>query len=192
VKHSILCASWRVLTTGEIYRDLGGDYLQRRDPERTTERLVARAQGARAHRHAPGGRRSAVRNVCGHVIQSRFLFVGTSPGPGAPRESALRPPTQVAIRVEPLDAGTWLRTVVVASTALVAVEANFSAGGCDAGRAVDSPLCRTRASAAARGGSRGAGGVRSESAAEGASRRGGTRRAGCPDGQKDHLGGSRQ
>lgn len=30
-----------MLLTGELYRDLGGDYYRRRDPERQTRRLVA-------------------------------------------------------------------------------------------------------------------------------------------------------
>ncbi len=29
-----------MLTTGELYNDLGGDYYQRRDPERQTQRLI--------------------------------------------------------------------------------------------------------------------------------------------------------
>ena len=29
-----------MLTTGELYHDLGGDYYQTRDPQRTTQRLV--------------------------------------------------------------------------------------------------------------------------------------------------------
>jgi len=44
VKHSILVASWHMLTTGELYNDLGGDYFQRRDPERITKRLVAQLE----------------------------------------------------------------------------------------------------------------------------------------------------
>jgi transposase len=44
VKHSMLIAYWHMFTTGETYRDLGGDYFQRRDPERATKRLVARLQ----------------------------------------------------------------------------------------------------------------------------------------------------
>ena len=40
VKHSIICACWHMLTTGELYRDLGVDYFQRRDPDRQTKRLV--------------------------------------------------------------------------------------------------------------------------------------------------------
>jgi transposase len=40
VKHSILVACWHMLTTGELYRDLGGDYYRKRDPERITKRLV--------------------------------------------------------------------------------------------------------------------------------------------------------
>jgi transposase len=41
VAHSILVAAWHMLTTGELYVDPGGDYFARRDPERTTKRLVA-------------------------------------------------------------------------------------------------------------------------------------------------------
>src|SRR3954453_5017492 len=40
VQHSILVAYWHMFTTGETYRDLGGDYYQRRDPERQTRRLI--------------------------------------------------------------------------------------------------------------------------------------------------------
>ena len=40
VKHSPLCAVWHMLSTGEIYNDLGGDYYTRRNPERQTRRLV--------------------------------------------------------------------------------------------------------------------------------------------------------
>ena len=44
VKHSILIAYWHMFTNGEVYRDLGGDYFQRRDPARATKRLVAKLQ----------------------------------------------------------------------------------------------------------------------------------------------------
>ncbi len=44
VKHSMICACWHMLATGELYTDLGGDYYQRRDPERQTRRLVAQLQ----------------------------------------------------------------------------------------------------------------------------------------------------
>ena len=44
VKHSMLIAHWHMLTTGETFRDLGGDYFQRRDPARATKRLVAKLQ----------------------------------------------------------------------------------------------------------------------------------------------------
>ncbi len=44
VKHSMLIAYWHMFTTGETYRELGGDYFQRRDPERATKRLVAKLQ----------------------------------------------------------------------------------------------------------------------------------------------------
>jgi len=39
--HSMLVATWHILTTGEVYRDPGGDYFAKRDPERQTRRLVA-------------------------------------------------------------------------------------------------------------------------------------------------------
>ena len=44
VKHSIICACWHMLSTGELYRDLGGDYYRRLDPERQTRRLVAQLE----------------------------------------------------------------------------------------------------------------------------------------------------
>ncbi len=44
VKHSILCAVWHMLTTGELYKDLGGDYFRKRDPERLTKRLIAQLE----------------------------------------------------------------------------------------------------------------------------------------------------
>jgi transposase len=44
VKHTILCACWHMLTTGELYHDLGGDYFRRRDPERQTRRLIAQLE----------------------------------------------------------------------------------------------------------------------------------------------------
>jgi len=44
VKHSIICACWHMLTTGELYREAGGDYFRRQDPERTTRRLIAQLE----------------------------------------------------------------------------------------------------------------------------------------------------
>ncbi len=44
VKHTIICACWHMLTTGELYRDLGGDYFRRRDPERQARRLIKQLQ----------------------------------------------------------------------------------------------------------------------------------------------------
>jgi hypothetical protein len=42
--HAILCARWQMLATGELYRELGGDYFRRRDPERQTRRLIAQLE----------------------------------------------------------------------------------------------------------------------------------------------------
>jgi len=44
VQHSMLVAYWHMFTNGETYRDLGGDYYQRSDPERLTRRLIARLE----------------------------------------------------------------------------------------------------------------------------------------------------
>ena len=44
VKHSILCAIWHMLQTGELYADLGPDHLARRNPERQARRLVAQLE----------------------------------------------------------------------------------------------------------------------------------------------------
>ncbi len=41
VKHSIVVACWHMLTTGEVYRDAGGDYFTRLDPSKQRRRLVA-------------------------------------------------------------------------------------------------------------------------------------------------------
>ncbi|HJS92751.1 MAG TPA: IS110 family transposase [Solirubrobacteraceae bacterium] len=49
VKHSIICACWHMLSTGELYTDLGGDYFQRRDPERITKRLIAQLEALGHH-----------------------------------------------------------------------------------------------------------------------------------------------
>ena len=39
-KHAILTAIWHMLSTGETYREAGGDSFARRDPQRATRRLV--------------------------------------------------------------------------------------------------------------------------------------------------------
>ena len=44
LKHTMICAIWHMLSTGETYRDLGADYYTRRDPERQTKRLVAQLE----------------------------------------------------------------------------------------------------------------------------------------------------
>ena len=44
VKHTMICAIWHMLATGETYRDLGGEYFTNRDPERQTRRLVAQLE----------------------------------------------------------------------------------------------------------------------------------------------------
>lgn len=41
---SIPCTVRHHLTTGTLYRDPGGDYFRKRDPERITKRLVAQLE----------------------------------------------------------------------------------------------------------------------------------------------------
>src|SRR5439155_25120202 len=41
VKHSIIVACWHMLSTGETYREAGGDYFTRLDPDKQTRRPVA-------------------------------------------------------------------------------------------------------------------------------------------------------
>jgi transposase len=40
VNHTMICAIWHMLSTGETHRDLGGDYFTSREPERQTQRIV--------------------------------------------------------------------------------------------------------------------------------------------------------
>jgi transposase len=49
VKHSILIAYWHMFTTGEVYNDLGGDYYQRRDPQRQIRRLLQQLERLGQH-----------------------------------------------------------------------------------------------------------------------------------------------
>jgi len=44
VRHSIIVACWHMLSTGEIYRDAGGDYFTRLDPDKQARRLVAQLE----------------------------------------------------------------------------------------------------------------------------------------------------
>ena len=44
VAHSILTAAWHMLSTGELYHDLGGDYFTNQNPDRLTRRLVRQLQ----------------------------------------------------------------------------------------------------------------------------------------------------
>ena len=56
VKHSMLIAYWHMFTTGETYHDLGGDYFQRRDPERAHQAPRRQAPSPRTPRHPPTSR----------------------------------------------------------------------------------------------------------------------------------------
>ena len=49
VKHSIITGCWHMLTTGELYREAGGDYFTRRDPQRATRRLVKQLEALGHH-----------------------------------------------------------------------------------------------------------------------------------------------
>src|SRR3954453_3256601 len=49
VAHSILTAAWHMLHTGELYRDPGGDYYTRQNPDRTTKRLIRQLEALGHH-----------------------------------------------------------------------------------------------------------------------------------------------
>ena len=49
VRHSMLTAIWHMLSTGELYRDPGGDYFERRDPDRQIKRLIAQLEALGQH-----------------------------------------------------------------------------------------------------------------------------------------------
>src|SRR3954463_5842111 len=49
VGHSILTAAWHMLQTGELYRDLGGDYYTRQNPDRLTKRLIRQLEALGHH-----------------------------------------------------------------------------------------------------------------------------------------------
>lgn len=45
VAHSLIELVWHLLSTGEVFEDLGDDYFQtRRDPERQAQRLVSQLE----------------------------------------------------------------------------------------------------------------------------------------------------
>ena len=49
VAHSILVSIWHMLSTGETYRELGGDYFQRRNPDAHVRRLVRQLEALGQH-----------------------------------------------------------------------------------------------------------------------------------------------
>jgi transposase len=52
VAHSMVVSAWHMLSTGEVYRELGADYYrQREDPERATPPPHPTTRGTRLHRH---------------------------------------------------------------------------------------------------------------------------------------------
>ena len=57
VKHSMLVSFWHMFSTGEVYRELGGDYYRRRDPVRLTRRLVRQLEQLGHHVTLGRGRR---------------------------------------------------------------------------------------------------------------------------------------
>jgi len=54
VKHSIICICWHMLTTGELYTDLGGDYFRKRDPQPDHQAPDRPAREPRPQGHSRG------------------------------------------------------------------------------------------------------------------------------------------
>jgi hypothetical protein len=46
---SRLTSAWHMLQTGELYRDLGGDYYTRQNPDRVTKRLIRQLEALGHH-----------------------------------------------------------------------------------------------------------------------------------------------
>ncbi|MFK5636033.1 MULTISPECIES: hypothetical protein [unclassified Ornithinimicrobium] len=44
IQHAMLTVIWHMLSTGQVYEDLGSDYYTRRRPERAKNRAVAQFQ----------------------------------------------------------------------------------------------------------------------------------------------------
>ena len=44
IRHSIIVSAWHMLCTGEVYREAGGDYFTRLDPEKHVPRLIAQLE----------------------------------------------------------------------------------------------------------------------------------------------------
>ncbi len=83
VKHSIIFACWHMLTTGELYHDLGGDYLPTPRPRTQAQRLVAQlerlgtpSRSQNSNGNGPGG--------CGSlsVIFLSVFLAGCAGDPG--------------------------------------------------------------------------------------------------------------
>ena len=58
VKHTMICAIWHMLSTGETHRDLGGDYFTNRDPRTPDQASRQTARTPRTPRHAGRSRGS--------------------------------------------------------------------------------------------------------------------------------------
>ena len=48
-QHSMITAIWHILSTGETYRDLGGDYYNRRSPQQAIRRKIKDLEAAGYH-----------------------------------------------------------------------------------------------------------------------------------------------
>jgi transposase len=48
-QHSMVTAIWHILSTGECYRDQGGDYYSRRSPQQTIRRKIKDLEAAGYH-----------------------------------------------------------------------------------------------------------------------------------------------
>jgi hypothetical protein len=77
---SILTAAWHVLQTGEVYRDLGGDYFTRQTPDRLTRRLV-RLLEAFGHHVTIEARELAARQGFRYGVEAAAELVATAAWP---------------------------------------------------------------------------------------------------------------
>jgi transposase len=70
VAHAILEIAWHLLRKGTTYHELGADYLDRRDKERTTQQYVRLLEKLGPSGHLAAGRHRGLRGPAGDIFQA--------------------------------------------------------------------------------------------------------------------------
>jgi magnesium-transporting ATPase (P-type) len=113
VAGGVMCAGTLALFLAELDRE--GDLDRARTVALTTVVLFQVF-------HVGNSRSEHLSAFAKSPFSNRFLFVGTVVALAVHVGALHFPPTQFVLRVEPLDAATWVRMIAVASTIIVAME----------------------------------------------------------------------